>query len=119
MGACCCRPAIRSTDDVIAQYLTLPVDYPRAARTFEQIGAPEFAILCWLAAGKSAVAERVYDRSGLYLIDNKISAGSIPMWAMIVGARNGDESIVAYAVHEYIRIRGPLPVWINSALLLI
>jgi hypothetical protein len=118
MGGCCSGPAIRSTDDVVNRYLTTPADYPRAARAFEQIGAPEFAIICWIAAGRPQTAEAVYERTKFYDIDNMLSS-QIPVWRLIVGAYNGDDKIMAAALHEYIRSRGELAEWLKRALLLI
>jgi hypothetical protein len=118
MGGCCSGPTIRSTDDVVNRYLTTPADYPRAARAFEQIGAPEFAIICWIAAGRPHIAEAVYERTKFYYLDNVLSP-QIPVWRLIVGSHNNDEKILAGALNEYIRSRGEVAEWLKRALLLI
>lgn len=120
MGSCCCRPEFSSTEEITrARHLDGaggPPDYPRPANDFYAIGAPDFAIFCWLAADKPLLAERVYERSGFYLVDNQFGA-RIPVWRMIVGARMGDIRIFEEARAAYFSIMGATPTWVEHALM--
>ena len=124
MGACCCRPEFSSTEEIVrVRHLDGsggPPDYPRAANDFYKIGAPDFAIFCWLAADRAHVAERIYDRTGFYLVDNQIGA-RIPVWRMIVGAKTGDVMLIDEGRVDYMRAMGDrrLPPWVERALSLI
>ena len=99
MGGACTRPALFDTADVVNLYLSNSemIDYPRAATSFEQIGSHEYSVLCWLAAARPDVAERVYERGGLVLVDNHIDA-STPIWRMIIGLRDNSD------IEEYKRL---------------
>lgn len=92
MGGACTRPALFDTEDVVHRYLSNPgmMDYPRAATAFEKIGSHEYSVLCWLAAARPDIAERVYERGGLALVDNHIDA-SAPIWRLIIGLRNNSD----------------------------
>lgn len=123
MGSCCCRPEFRSTDDIArARHLDGsggPPDYPQAARDFTAIGAPDFAIFCWLAADRPLIAERVYERSGFYLLDNLIGS-RIPVWRMITGVKTGDVILVDEGRDEYMRVMGGhISPWLARTLSLI
>ena len=123
MGACCCRPEHRSTHDIVrAWHLDAsggPPDYPQAARDFTAIGAPDFAIFCWLAAGRPYLAERVYEQSGFYLVDNQLGS-RIPVWRMIMGAKMGDIHIIDDGKADYMRAHGgTVSPWVERALSLI
>lgn len=127
MGSCCCRPKFRSTDDIVAAWHLdasggHSPDYPRAARDFTEIGAPDFAIFCWLAADRPHLAEAVYERSGFYLVDNQLSS-RIPVWRMIMGVRMNDQLVVDDGRDEYLRsiyVRGGrVAPWVDRALSLI
>lgn len=120
MGAYCCRPEFRSTEDIArARHLDGsggPPDYPRAANEFYTIGAPDFAIFCWLAADRPLIAERIYERSGFYLVDNQFGA-RIPVWRMIVGARTSDTHVFEEGREAYFGIVGHTPPWVERALM--
>jgi hypothetical protein len=112
--------ASRTAQDIVrACYLDGsggPADYPRAANEFYALDLPEFAMICWIAAGRPQIAERIYERVNFYLTDSQISPIN-PVWRMIVAARTVDESIFAAACAEYVRRRQPAaPTWILRAL---
>lgn len=113
MGSFCTRPVISDTDDVVNRFLSSPVDYPRAAIAFENIGFHEYAVLCWLAAGQPMTAERVYERGGLTIIDNRY--GDTPIWCMIIFTRMGDFSKVDEYKSMYLTARTS-PLWISQIL---
>ena len=112
MGGVCTRPALFDNADVASLYLTNPdtIDYPRAAAAFEKIGSHEYAVLCWLAAGRPAIAERVYERGGLTIIDNRY--GDTPIWRMIVFVRGEDAEKLAECKELYLVARNNLP-WLS------
>jgi hypothetical protein len=105
MGIACTRPRLVENTDVVRQYLANPemVDYPRAAAAFEQIGSHEYAVLCWLAAGRPQLAERVYERGGLTILDNRF--GDTPIWRMIILTRMDEFDKVEKYKHEYLIAR--------------
>lgn len=107
MGTVCTRPRLVENVDVVSRYLTNPdtIDYPRAAVAFEQIGAHEYAVICWLAAGRPQLAERVYERGGLAVIDNRF--GNTPIWRMIIFTRMNDFDKVEAYKKEYLTNRQP------------
>jgi hypothetical protein len=112
--------ASRTVQDIIdARHLDGgggPADYPRAATEFYAMGVPEFAIICWIAAGRPKIAESIYEQSNFYLADSRISPIN-PVWRMIIATRTSDESIYAAAAAEYGRCRQPAPpTWVLRAL---
>lgn len=102
MGSACTRPRLVENTDVIRQYLANPeaIDYPRAAAAFEEMGSHEYAVLCWLAAGRPQLAERVYERGGLAIVDNRF--GDTPIWRMIIFTRAGEFDKVEMYKQEYL-----------------
>lgn len=91
-------------------------DYPRAATDFFAIGAPDFAIICWLAANRPTIAERIYEHSSFYLVDNQLGP-RIPVWRMIVGVKTGDAKIVDEGRADYMRaMEGAVPRWLERTL---
>lgn len=118
MGAACCKHLRPLTIEEIVERNRLTgeaPDYPRAGSQFNAAGAPEFAILCWLAADRSHIAVTIYEKSGFGLIDNRISEG-MPVWRMIVGMRMGDYDIFMSGMHSYRRHRNPLSPWVDRIL---
>lgn len=109
MGISCTRPVISETTDVVQRYLSDPVDYPRAATAFEELGCHEYAVFCWLAAGRPMTAERVYERGGLTVVDNRF--GDTPIWRMIIMTRAGEFASVEASKAQYISARNP-PEWL-------
>ena len=105
MGSACTRPILFENTDVVSRYLTNPemVDFPRAATAFEKIGSHEYAVLCWLAAGKPDVAERVYNTSGITVVDNRY--GDTPIWRMIIFTRIGDYESIKKCKEQYLSVR--------------
>ena len=123
MGSFCCRPDFRSTEDIVrARHLDGsggPPDYPHAARDFTNIGVPDFAIFCWLAADRPLLAESIYESSGFYFVDNEIGS-RIPVWRMITGVKTGDIMLVDDGRNEYMRVMGNrIPLWLARTLSLI
>jgi hypothetical protein len=110
MGISCTRPVISETADVVREYLTYPVDYPRAATAFEELGYHEYAVLCWLAAGRPMIAERVYERGGLAIIDNRL--GNTPIWRLIIMTRADEIIQVEDCKSQYVAVKNP-PEWLT------
>lgn len=113
MGISCTRPVISETADVVREFLTYPVDYPRAATAFEDIGSHEYAVFCWLAAGRPMTAERVYERGGLTVVDNRL--GDTPIWRMIIMTRAGEFAQVDDCKAAYVASRNP-PEWLAQVI---
>jgi hypothetical protein len=82
----CMHSGLNHNEQIVQRYLTNPdaMDYPRAAAKFEAIGSHEYAILCWLAASRPSIAESIYERCGLSIIDNSLEI--TPIWRMIRAA---------------------------------
>lgn len=115
MGIFCTRPISFDNADVVSLYLSNPdtIDYPRAATSFEKIGSHEYAVFCWLAAGRPMTAERVYERGGLSIVDNRY--GDTPIWRMIIMTRAGEFERVEDCKTQYITARNP-PEWLASVI---
>lgn len=97
--------ALNQNENIVQKYLENPdtMDFPQAAGAFEHIGSYEYAVLCWLAAGRPTIAERVYERGGVALVDDRF--GYTPIWRMICAIREGRIDIIDETKRRYLEER--------------